>query len=189
MNTHLLIAAVCAAALAPAARADKFHLATKEQEQKMTAGQADVIEGVLLEQKDNRYVIRIQGGQIELPTSRVHEIEKDGLTVAQIEQREAKDQDRLAQAESQRQQMAAAWQEASAQRLREAHAAEAAATVNEARPPAEAAAAAVTIYDPVLHIAREATAGAYDADYYIRKELGGIIRRNLDDAVRLAGAR
>ncbi|MGA1607855.1 MAG: hypothetical protein ACO4CT_12790, partial [Planctomycetota bacterium] len=66
-------------ALTSTARADRFHLSPPERADKMTQGEADVIEGVLLSEEDGLLVIRVEGGVMRLPKDSVHRIEKDDL--------------------------------------------------------------------------------------------------------------
>ena len=81
---RILLPLLCAALLAPAARADRFHLGSAETADRMTDGEADVIEGVLLEETETTYRIRIAGGEIELAKSRVYKVESTALTVARF---------------------------------------------------------------------------------------------------------
>ena len=69
------------------AKADRFWLS--DPGAKVPEGTApDCIEGVLLAEGPEGYHVRIVGGEVLLPKSAVVRVEKDGLTVAQIVQRE-----------------------------------------------------------------------------------------------------
>jgi hypothetical protein len=166
-------------ALAGTARADRFHLSPPERAGKMTQGEADVIEGVLLSEEDGLLVIRVEGGVMRLPKDSVHRIEKDDLTAETIEQREASRADELAAANRARRQLVAAEREQRA-KLRSGRAALREAAATRTAQPVEAAEAPALIYDPVLHVVvpAEADAGA------IQKELGGLIRRDLQKNAR-----
>ncbi|MHC4515695.1 MAG: hypothetical protein ACYTGO_05650 [Planctomycetota bacterium] len=114
---------IALALLAQPASADKFYFGS-EADQKKTQGNAandNFIEGVLLKEDKDSYTIRILGGQMNVAKSMVYKVEKDGLTVAQLEAREEARKDALAQAENNRRQLQAV--EAAARR--EARAAEA----------------------------------------------------------------
>jgi hypothetical protein len=98
------LAALCAACLSlPAsALADRFYLGSAETEQKMAAGTADYIDGVLLRRENGNYVIRIKGGEITVPESAVYKIEQIALTADDVAQQEKADEPRLARAEEAR---------------------------------------------------------------------------------------
>jgi hypothetical protein len=120
---RLLPASLAVLWLAAPAAADKIHLGSAEEAKKYAEGSSpSVIEGVLLKEEDGNYVVRVEGGEIRLAKARVHSVEKDGLTVADLEKREKDARDRLAQADVRRAELQAA--EASATReAREAAAA------------------------------------------------------------------
>ena len=85
----LLLAAAAAAALQPSLLADRFHLASQQDASRATEGSSpDAIEGVLLGEEDGMYRLRVVGGEMWLAKSAVQRIEKDALTVADIEARE-----------------------------------------------------------------------------------------------------
>lgn len=164
-------------ALAPTASADRFYFGPEEAAEQMAEGEPDYIEGVLLREEDGLYVIRVEGGEISVPKGQVRKIEKTDLTADAIAQREADAQTYLAEANTLRGQMLAADAAARAERIREARAMEAAARRDAA---AVEAAVPVTpvvapVYDPVLHVTYPVGAD----DYLIRKELGGVIRRQI----------
>ena len=90
---------LCAALLAPSAHADKFYFSTAEEDQALPEGsQPSYLEGVLLREEENRYVIRVEGGEVQIPKAQVKRIEKDGLTVEQLADREDAAKERLAAA-------------------------------------------------------------------------------------------
>ncbi len=190
MNRFLL-PLVCAALLAPAARADRFHLGSAETAEKMTDGEADVIEGVLLEETETTYRIRIEGGEIELAKSRVYKVEKTGLTVEQVQDQESDAAERLAEANRERRDLLVASREARMERVREVRAMEAS-----MRAEAQAAEAGFVPqilqpvdaggYDPVLGIYRGPNLDFVVNDL-VQSELGGYLRRAVQDDLR--GAR
>jgi hypothetical protein len=178
---RLLPVSLVAFCLAAPAAADKFHLGSADDAKKLAEGSSpSVIEGVLLEEKDGNYVIRVDGGEIRLAKASVHKIEKDGLTVADLEKREKDASDRLAEANVRRSQLQAA--EASA--TREARNAAA------ARSPEMPESIVINVdfngllpsyafrtgYDPVLHRADlSGLAGVVEA--YLRDELARVHHR------------
>ncbi|MEZ5963523.1 MAG: hypothetical protein R3F56_06725 [Planctomycetota bacterium] len=89
-------------ASAPALRADRFYFGSEVEDKKFVGEEGtDVrsgLPGVLLREQDGMYVIRVEGGEVWVERSRVYHVEKDDLTVAQIEERERKAQDLLAAA-------------------------------------------------------------------------------------------
>lgn len=117
-----------------------------------------VVEGVLLDEDATSYHLRVEGGEVWLPKNQVVKVEKDGLTTAQIEQKE-----RAAAEQRARAQAARAAEAAAAMR---GHATEAAATPAPTEPPAAPAPLTPAIepapptvvptahYDPVLHVHR-----------------------------------
>jgi hypothetical protein len=116
MTPRIAIPSLVLALLAPSVNADKFYFGTDE-DQKKTVGNAagdNFVEGVLLKQDKDTYTIRILGGEMNIAKSMVTRVEKDGLTVAQLEAREAARKDDLAQQENNRRQLQAA--EAAARR-------------------------------------------------------------------------
>lgn len=184
MMFRTLIPLICLAAFAPQAHADKFYLGSEETAAKMTEGEPDVVEGVLLKEEDGFYVIRVEGGEIRLPKARVWKVEKTELTAAQVENREAEAESRLAQENDARRARLRADAEAEQSRIataREAAAARQAAVVEAAVPVVPAA---VGGYDPVLDVYTGSTV-QYIVDDVIRTELGGLIRRAVQDDIRL----
>jgi hypothetical protein len=158
--------------LTPLARADRFHFGSAEDAAKVSEGH-DVVVGVLLKEEDDNYVIRVEGGEVTVAKSAVHKIEKDGLTVADLEKREQDSRDRLAAANRQRNELVAAEAAARASE-REAAAVEAAMT----REPAAVEVVPQAGYDPIL--GRYVDYGAADVVRgYVQSELGGVIRRHV----------
>ena len=184
---RILLPLLCAALLAPAAQADKFHLGTAETAEKMTDGEADIVEGVLLEETETTYRIRIEGGEIELAKSRVYKVESSDLTVAQIEDRESGATERLAEANRARRDMLALSRDLRMERLREFRALEASMQA-EARA-AEAAFAPGTVvpvdagYDPVIGVYRGPNLD-YVMNDIVQSELGGYLRRAVQEDLR-----
>lgn len=85
----LLLAAAATAALQPSLLADRFHLTSQQDASRAAEGSSpDVIEGVLLGEENGMYRLRVVGGEMWLAKSSVQRIEKDALTVADIEARE-----------------------------------------------------------------------------------------------------
>lgn len=89
-----------ALALASTAQADRFYFGREADDKKVVAGEGataeSVVQGVLLREQDGLYVIRIEGGEVWVEKSRIYKVERDGLTVAQLEEREKAAQTKLA---------------------------------------------------------------------------------------------
>ena len=121
MLLRTLAGALACALLTPTASADRFYLGSEAEDAKMVNG-GTFIEGVLLRAVNGSYVVRVEGGEITLARSQVYKIEKDGLTVEDLERREKARAQQLADANTRRVEAQAV--EASAQReAREARAA------------------------------------------------------------------
>ena len=89
MKHRLILACAALLALCPAARADKFYFTTAEEDAKAAEGSVpSFVEGVLLREEGGFYVVRVEGGEIQLAKDSVKRIEKTDLTVAQLEERE-----------------------------------------------------------------------------------------------------
>lgn len=181
MKSHnlLLITSLGLLSLAGPARADRFHLTSAERAGKMTEGSADAIEGVLQAEEGDLLVIRVEGGVMRLPRASVHRIEKTDLTVEDIEGREAAKAEELAAANRARRQLVAAERERTAQ-LRASRAELTEASTRRESVVVEASAPRAEVYDPVLHVVVPVRAGADE----VRKELGGLIRRDLQKNAR-----
>ncbi|MBK8975329.1 MAG: hypothetical protein IPM29_05345 [Planctomycetes bacterium] len=178
----VLLPALCAALCASAAHADRFHLGPADRAEQMTAGEPDIVEGVLLREEDGRYVIRVVGGEIQIAKALVREIERDDLTVEEIERREQAARGSLAEANAERESRQALAQAERMERIREVRAAEASARRTAAQP-AEASVPPLPrqAYDPVLGIVRPVPNGpdAFVVNRLIQSELGGEMRRAL----------
>ncbi len=89
--------------------ADKFYFYSAGDQQKTVGNAANnnFVEGVLLKEDKDTYTIRILGGQMNIAKSMVTKIEQDGLTVAQLEAREAARMSALAQQDNNRRQVQA----------------------------------------------------------------------------------
>ena len=174
ISTRSVAHVLLALALGTPALADKFHFSPPDAD----AMRARILVGVLIEETDSDYVIRVEGGQVTLPKSLVTKVERDGLTVAQLEGRERDSREALAQANQRRiasQRAAAAVLETS---RRETLAAEASASrenVDTATP------TYVEVYDPVLH---RSVALDSIVESEIRRGLGGLIRRQVERDLR-----
>lgn len=181
MMTRLITASLAVFCLTAPAAADKFYLGSEEDAKKAAEGSVpNTIEGVLLKEEDGQYVVRVEGGEIRLAKSDVYKVEKDALTVADLEQRESEARTRLAEANTRRAEVQAA--EASATReAREASA------QSQAQMP-ETIVINVDFqgllptyrfrsgYDPVLH--RVDLGGLETAvEDYLREELARVYRR------------
>ncbi|MFO1050989.1 MAG: hypothetical protein U1F36_02085 [Planctomycetota bacterium] len=180
MSIRFVLPVLFALGLASTASADRFHLGSKETAQKITEGTADYVDGVLLREEGDNYVIRVEGGEMQLQKASVWKIEKTDLTVAQIEQIEKDRADALAQADAKRRVMLGSAAEARMARIREVRAAEAAAT----RDSAAASQREDTVgYDPVLHTAIQSDVGGI-VNATVQRELGGVIRPALERELR-----
>lgn len=99
------------------AHADKVFLKATSSAAEGNAN--DFIEGKILEEDKDRIVLRVEGGQMTLDRSRIARIEKDALAVKDIEDREEKASEVLAQADEARRAQQGQWAEASARRRAE----------------------------------------------------------------------
>jgi hypothetical protein len=117
-----LIAGAAFLGLSAPVFADKFYFGAPADAEKTQGNAAQYVEGVLLREENGNYVIRVEGGEITLAKSMVTKIEKDALTVADLEKREKAAAEKLAAANKTRKE----WQAAEADAKRsEAQAAEA----------------------------------------------------------------
>ncbi len=166
---RLALASLAALVLSPYASADKFYFTSDEETAKEEVDSLpDVVEGVLIAQDDENYTIRVEGGEVQVAKDMVFKIESDGLTVADLEAREAAAAPALAQADEERMQFLAAERAEAAARRAEAFAVEAALIEAEIN---AAAAAANAVYmpgvPPVL----------IEASYYYDPIIGVGVRR------------
>ncbi|MBI5850216.1 MAG: hypothetical protein HZB39_04145 [Planctomycetes bacterium] len=169
--------------LAPNLLADRFHLGSPDTAAKITDGTPDFVQGVLLREENGAYVIRVEGGEMQLQKSLVWKVESDGLTVEQVQKRETERAEELARANARRAVQLGAAAEARFERLREVRAAEAAAKREEQSRAVEAVAGSRTVYDPILHTAVEVGVGGIVGDT-VRRELGGVLRNALERDLR-----
>lgn len=93
---------LAALALAPLAKADKFWLEHPDQASTVEGSLPATIDGVLLEETDTQYRVRTVGGEIWLDKAGVFRVDKDGLTVEQVERTELQQADALAAATAER---------------------------------------------------------------------------------------
>ena len=181
MMTRLITASLAVFCLTAPAAADKFYLGSEDDAKKAAEGSLpDVIEGVLLREEDGAYVLRVENGELRLAKSSVYKVEKDGLTVADLEKRESEAKAMLAEANTRRAELQAA--EASATR----EAREASAQAESQMP--ESIVINVdfqgllpnyvfrTGYDPVLHRV-DLTGLATVVENFLRDELARVYRR------------
>jgi hypothetical protein len=173
-----LMSLLALCSLSPLARADRFHLGAESTAEKMVEGEPDVLVGVLLGEEGGFYVIRIEGGEVRIPKASVRKIEKDDLSADAIAEREAEQSAYLAEANALRADMVAAEASARRSRVRDTRAMEASA-VREAGAPLPAPALG-PVYDPILHVSYPAGANTY----LVQKELGGVIRRQIQKETR-----
>lgn len=140
---RLALVSFAALVLSPYASADKFYFTSDEETAKEEVDSIpDVIEGVLIAQDDENYTIRVEGGEVQVAVDMVLKIERDNLTIADIEALEAANAPVLAQADEARRQFLAMERAAAAAVRSEVLAMEAALF------DAEVAAAAEAIYMP-----------------------------------------
>jgi hypothetical protein len=169
--------------LAPGLFADRFHLGTADAAAKITDGSPDFIEGVLLREENGVYVIRVEGGEVQIAKALVWKVEADGLTAEQLSKRETDRAEELARADAQRKVQLGAAAEAHIERLREVRAAEAAARRDSESVRVVEAAAGRMVYDPILHTAVEVGVGGIVGDT-VRRELGGVLRNAVERDLR-----
>ncbi len=90
MRKTLLLVAL--ASLVPSLRADRFYFGTEADDKKFKGLEgADVrsaISGVMLREQNGMAVIRVEGGEVWVERKLIYRVEKDALTVAQLEERE-----------------------------------------------------------------------------------------------------
>lgn len=106
---RLALVPLAALVFSPYASADKFHFLSDEETAKEEVDSIpDVIVGVLTAQDEENYTIRVEGGEIQIAIDMVVKIERDNLTVADLEALEAANAPAVAQADEARQQFLAA---------------------------------------------------------------------------------
>ncbi|MCA8958639.1 MAG: hypothetical protein KDC87_21360 [Planctomycetes bacterium] len=115
MSLRSILAPLLLITITPPLAADKFHFGSSEEaEQTQGNAGARVVSGVLLSESSDTYTIRVVGGQMTLPKASVSRVERDALTVAQIEQQEKDQASAVAAADKRRRDVQAA--EATARR-------------------------------------------------------------------------
>ncbi len=163
---RLALVPLAALVFSPYASADKFHFLSDEETAKEEVDSIpDVIVGVLTAQDEENYTIRVEGGEIQVAIDMVVKIERDNLTVADLEALEAANAPAVAQADEARQQFLAAERAESAAVRSEIIAMEAALIE------AEIAAAADAVYMPGVPPALQ------EASYY--DPIIGVVRSPL----------
>lgn len=104
MRTPLLLV-IALVASAPALRADRFYFGSEAEDKKFVGTEGtdarSAVAGVLVREQDGMFVIRVEGGEVWVERKHVYKIDKDALTVAQIEERERAADERLAAAREQ----------------------------------------------------------------------------------------
>lgn len=143
----------CALLFALPAKADKFWLAETSNTPANQASTPNFVEGVLMEETDGMYVLRVVGGEMRLPKSSVSKVEKDGLTIGAIEQAEKAAAEKLALQNRERE-----LEQSAAKKAREIQVLEASA--RRSAKPADAVVAPAPdvppapVFDPVIGVAR-----------------------------------
>jgi hypothetical protein len=82
---HIPLLLAVSALFAAVARADTFWLEPKPATEQPGAVAPDVIHGVLLDETETTLHIRVVGGEVWLAKARVHAVDSDDLTIANIE--------------------------------------------------------------------------------------------------------
>jgi hypothetical protein len=86
---HIPLLLAVSALFAAVARADTFWLEPKPATEQPGAVAPDVIHGVLLDETETTLHIRVVGGEVWLAKARVHAVDSDDLTIANVERQEA----------------------------------------------------------------------------------------------------
>ena len=141
---NLLLALSAALTFAPAVEPDKFWLETPERKGSVEGTSPAVIDGVLLDQNDKQFHIRVVGGEIWLDKAKVVRVEKDNLTIDDIVKAEQQQREHLLAADRERQQAQAADASAHGSRGQPVEAV--------AKPEPAPEAQTPRVYDPVLHV-------------------------------------
>lgn len=114
--TNLLLTSVCLAVFASPALCDKVFFKATAQAKTAPGEAPDYIEGKVTSESDKEVTIRVEGGTITVTKDQVLRIERDALTVKDIEAKEAASRERLAAANAKREEAMGRWAEAVAQR-------------------------------------------------------------------------
>jgi len=160
----------CALLFALPAKADKFWLAETSKAPANQASSPNFVEGVLMEETDGMYVLRVVGGEMRLPKASVSKVEKDELTIGAIENAEKAAAEKLAQQNRERE-----LEQSAARKAREIQVLEA--SVRRGGKAADAVVAPADVpqqpvFDPVVGVARGVVpAGDLLADAQIAYEL------------------
>lgn len=117
MKHTMLIAA--ALLFTTAATADRIYFKASDGKTAAEGQAADYLEGKVLAESADSITVRVEGGEITVDRSLVSRVEKDALSVKDIEAKEAAARERLARAELARSAHMAKWAEASASRRAE----------------------------------------------------------------------
>lgn len=72
----------------PTDNPDRFFFGSYQTEKRMVVGQPDYIDGVLLREEGGFYWIRVDGGEIGVPTRLVYKIERGAGTAGEVEERQ-----------------------------------------------------------------------------------------------------
>jgi hypothetical protein len=159
---------------------DKFWLESPAQANAVEESRPAVIDGVLLEQDDESYLIRVVGGEVRLPKASVVKIEKDNLTAAKIDRAEREQREQRAAAAAAA--AAASEQQAAAEApTAPAQPSDPAADLGYVEQFVEATPAAAPQYDPVLHVQR---CGQCADDYTLLRDLEMAYRMTHDRSLR-----
>ncbi|MEO0478688.1 MAG: hypothetical protein AAF196_04335 [Planctomycetota bacterium] len=188
MNT-LTRLGLCALLFTAPAQADKFHLGTEADAEKYAEGSSPSIEGVLLREENERYVIRTVGGVIELPKSQVWKVESTDLTEDAVAQQEDDLQEKLARDNAKRLAVIDASRESirqfrtdyAAARFADAQLREASAQFDDFGP------APVVdqggYYDPVIGVYQSAGLD-FQVEQAVRNQLGSRLRRAIQPQIK-----
>lgn len=117
MKHTMLIAA--ALLFTTAATADRIYFKASDSKASAEGQAPDHLEGKVIAEGGDSITVRVEGGEISVDRSLVSRVEKDALTVKDIEAKEAAARERLGRAETARSAHMAKWAEASASRRAE----------------------------------------------------------------------
>ena len=160
---RLALVPLAALVFSPYASADRFYFTSDEETAKEEVDSIpDAIEGVLTAEDEENYTIRVEGGEIQIAKDMVVKIERDALTVADIEAREASNAPALADAELARREFLTVERAEAAARRAEVRAMEAALVEAEIVAASEAVYVPgvppvlqdASYYDPILGVVR-----------------------------------
>jgi hypothetical protein len=109
---HLTLAAFSLLLLSPLALADKIWLKGDATPTPAEGQAPDFLYGVVTSEEGGEYTVRIPGGTVMLAKSQVARVEKDGLTLPQLEEGEKEMRKQVADADSKRSRDLAQWADA-----------------------------------------------------------------------------